>query len=478
MPGARRSFGPFRWSASPTVNKPGDSVSSSDSPTMRPMGRNSSEHALSNHHRRSPSSPAPPTSLHMIIESPPLVCYGPARTSTGALLSGRLVLTVLEPEVRMARLALCLEARVTIKKPAHHHCADCACQTTALFQMELLTEAHVFKKGAHEFPFSHLLPGHLSASANGPLAAVEYRLAAEAVSSSSSSSSSFSLAGSAPGRAFGPADKRIVVRHEWPLDVKRAILPGRDRTSTRIFPPTPINALVVVPPVVHPLGEFRVHFRLSGVVRRGHEMQTRWRLRKLNWRIEEHSRLVAAACAKHRQPRGLRAGLRKPVGHAHHQDARIVGAADLKRGWKTDFSPRSNEHGDGLIEIDFAATVSDARALCDLDLDAPAAAAADPDTHPVRLSVWHTLVVELVVVEEYCPTRDPQLSTPTGTARILRMTFPLLVTARSGLGIAWDEELPPTYGDVPPSPPHYRLADVESYTGEVLDEDDDDDEAR
>ncbi|CAK9435718.1 uncharacterized protein LODBEIA_P04380 [Lodderomyces beijingensis] len=50
-----------------------------------------------------------------------------------------------------------------------------------------------------------------------------------------------------------------------------------------------------------------------------------------------------------------------------------------------------------------------------------------------------------------------QMGSPTGAARVLRMQFKLPVTERSGLGIAWDDEVPPTYEDVRTlSPPNYH----------------------
>jgi hypothetical protein len=42
-----------------------------------------------------------------------------------------------------------------------------------------------------------------------------------------------------------------------------------------------------------------------------------------------------------------------------------------------------------------------------------------------------------------------------------------------GMGIAWDDEMPPMYEDVPASPPHYikGATRVEEYTGDDLNED-------
>ncbi|CCK72670.1 Ldb19p KNAG_0L00470 [Huiozyma naganishii CBS 8797] len=49
------------------------------------------------------------------------------------------------------------------------------------------------------------------------------------------------------------------------------------------------------------------------------------------------------------------------------------------------------------------------------------------------------------------------VSVPTGAARVLRMQFRLNVTERSGLGISWDEEVPPIYQDVKDkAPPCYE----------------------
>ena len=54
---------------------------------------------------------------------------------------------------------------------------------------------------------------------------------------------------------------------------------------------------------------------------------------------------------------------------------------------------------------------------------------------------------------------------PTGSARVLRMQFKVVVTERAGMGISWDEEMPPMYEDVPSSPPGY--ARIEDFEGEL-----------
>ncbi|KAI9790787.1 MAG: hypothetical protein M1816_004745 [Peltula sp. TS41687] len=400
-------------------------------------GRRSSMDPSKWEHKRpsmvKPSSPKPPppASLDMVIESPPLVFYGPASTSTGALLSGQLVLVISEREMRMTRLTVALLTSVTSKKPVHAHCPECATKVSDLMRLELLKEPHTFKKGRHAFPFSYLLPGHLPATSYGTLGSIEYKLSARAMSSTNDG-----------------------FHYDKALSVERAIIPVGEKTSTRIFPPTNITANIVLPSVIHPTGEFPVQFRMCGIVRRGKDVQTRWRLRKMNWRIEEHSKMVSPACPKHSQKLG---GEGKGI---MHESTRIIGSEDFKSGWKTDFDVGNDSEG-GLIEMEFQAGPKsnlEPRPACDVDGEAG------------LMTVKHSLIIELVVAEEYCPSKNSKLVTPTGAARVLRMTFNLLVTARMGLGIAWDEEQPPMYSDVPASPPHYTH--MEDYVGDPLEYED------
>ena len=53
--------------------------------------------------------------------------------------------------------------------------------------------------------------------------------------------------------------------------------------------------------------------------------------------------------------------------------------------------------------------------------------------------------------------------------RILRMRFKVNLTEKPGSSVAWDDEAPPMYDEVPPSPPRYE--DDESDAGGADDED-------
>ncbi|KAK3047390.1 hypothetical protein LTS18_013162, partial [Coniosporium uncinatum] len=160
------------------------------------------------------------------------------------------------------------------------------------------------------------------------------------------------------------------------------------------------------------------------------DAHVRWRLRKLCWRIEETEKIVSPACPKHADKVG---GEGKGIAH---EDTRTIGEADLKDGWKTDLD-------EGQIEMELKCAINSAlKPLCDV-------------VSPNGFAVSHVLSLECVVAEEWAPVGKPKQVTPTGSARILRTQFTLNVTERAGMGIAWDDEQPPTYDDVPASPPHY-----------------------
>ncbi|KLJ09416.1 hypothetical protein EMPG_15186 [Blastomyces silverae] len=372
----------------------------------------------------------PPVNLDITIESPPLVLYGSPSRSTGALMSGRLLLSVsdVQGQITLKALRMCLTRKVSTKRPVSKDCPACKSQTEELTSWEFLTEPAYLKSGIHDYPFSYLFAGNLQATTQGSLGAVSYNLSAYAVTTS--------------------GEELCLNR---PIKIKRAVMPGPDKSSMRIFPPTNLMGRAILPSVVHPIGNFPIQFTLCGVVERKEEGHIRWRLRKTMWRIEEHQRIVSHVCPKHTHKVAEGKGIL-------HQSTRIIGHGEQRSGWKSDFDTIGGE-----IHIEFEANIRPgANPLCHLS-----------PTPEGGLEVKHDLVMEQIVAEEYCPENNVKFLTPTGAARVLRMVFPLHVTERGGLGISWDEEMPPVYDDVPASPPGYVMPDrasstVEDYTGSPL----------
>lgn len=100
--------------------------------------------------------------LDMIIESPPLVFYGAATASSGALLSGQLIVNVNEDFVAFEDFKMKLAVEVTRKKPFHAHCEECAHQNTELQKWKFMEGPATLRRG--ELPRIHLV--HFAVHAN------------------------------------------------------------------------------------------------------------------------------------------------------------------------------------------------------------------------------------------------------------------------------------------------------------------------
>lgn len=357
-----------------------------------------------------------PVKMDWEVESPPLISYNPPSQSSGALFSAQLTLDVTEASVLLDKFDVRLFCSVSVKKPVSQHCPDCTAKTTELKTWTFTKESLTLHRGKHRFPISYLFPGTLPATTHANIAQLDYRIVAEA---KTATGETISL-----GRD---------------VQLARAIMPGPEKHSIRVFPPTNLTAHITLNPIIHPIGEIPVSLRLSGITTRQSDSQIRWRLRKMSWRIEEHQKMISPPCPKHVQKVG---GDGKGI---LHEDTRVVGEEEVKyekNPWKSDFDA-------GDVDCEFKAVVNPAlKPVCDVSA-------------PNGLSVTHNLVVEMVVAEEWVPLKKTHQVTPTGAARILRMQFHLIMTERAGLGISWDEETPPVYEDVPASPPSY--SNMEDY---------------
>lgn len=358
---------------------------------------------------RTPASSPKPIKLGLDMESPPILMHDAPNVSSGSLISGQVQITSNVPEATLSSIIMYLESTTTTKRPVQDRCRECMTQVTDLFEWHFLRQPKTFKaqNGMYEMPFSQVIPGHIPATTHGAITSIDYQLHV---------------------RARSIDGQEIEFRRE--LIIRRALRPGNDKNSVRVFPPTNLTLHVTLPNVIHPTGDFNVQCRMTGITTKREETQTRWRLRKLTWRIEEHETAVSPACPAHSAKIG---GEGKGIAHTH---TREIGNDELKQGWKTDYS-------DGTIEGEFSTSINPAsKSNCGMEA-------------PNGSKITHNMTMELVIVEEWAPNKKPTQATPTGAARVLRTQFVLNVTERSGMGIAWDDEQPPMYEDVPDSPPHY-----------------------
>ncbi|KAJ2902646.1 uncharacterized protein MKZ38_000313 [Zalerion maritima] len=422
----------------------------SSADTIPPPPRASSKSKMSqdkqlqphhNHHRLSfglhlgrshHPSPAPlPATLEWDIETPPVMLHGRPDDSTGALVSGLVKLDIKADVLEIASCNAALSVRVVQKRPYQTHCKECEGQITELKSWRFLPANLAMQRGSHAFPFSALIDGHLPATMDSAIGSISYEFMATATTTSNQSIK---------------MQKTIPVRRTIPET-------GQDHHSVRVFPPTNIAANVYYPSVIHPGHENILRLHMNGLSRImtenvKHPQVEYWKLRKLSWRLDETAKMVAPACEKHcpRASNGVpaRKGMQRSDTHA-------IGFAEMAEGWKAVYTPHDSE-----MEIDLKYTAQvprrgGQRPVCDLK--------ANDGTE-----ITHSLVLEMVVVQEVAPVGQPNHCQPTGTARILRMHFNTILTEESAEGeVSWDCEAPPIYEDVPPSPPAYPTEDAPAY---------------
>ncbi|EGW30944.1 uncharacterized protein SPAPADRAFT_142130 [Spathaspora passalidarum NRRL Y-27907] len=229
------------------------------------------------------TKPPKPSNYNISInlESPPIVLYGNPTVSTGSIISGILTVNTSKP-VKLESVTLSLVQTMQYAKPFTvpgiicKQCNSLNISTHELARWDVLTSRTTFSKGNHQYPFSHLLPGSLPptsklGSPTGLTTYIKYELIAIAKSKNNS------------------------IELSMPIPISRSILKGPERNSLRIFPPTDVQASVTLPNVIHPKSTFPIEIKLDNLVSK----KRRWRMRKLTWRIDEHTKVKARTCDVH-----------------------------------------------------------------------------------------------------------------------------------------------------------------------------------
>ena len=388
--------------------------------------------------------------LDWSLESPPIIFHGSANDSTGALMSGQMFLEVNEDVVEVASMKGNLQIHTKQKRPYQSHCAECVNQYKEISSWVFISGPTTLKKGKHSYPFSVLLSGDHPASMDTTVMSLawEFKVEAQYVKDPTS-----------PNRHMSTATFERVV------PVKRSIPePEVPHNSVRVFPPTNIKASASYNTIIHPSGNNKVTFRLDGLVTHNEKVKTvdLWKLKKITWKLEETVKTSAPACDRHALAATTAANgafnPEEPVA-TPRSEVRLLGEKSIFDGWKTSYSGH-----DGSIELEFDYAINqykpnsrDLKFAC----DSSHYLASSPNSPlGVEISVTHQLLVEVVVSKEFAPEEKPQASQPTGTGRILRMHYGIVMTDHPGMGVSWDNEAPPTYEDVPPSPPGYDKKDL------------------
>lgn len=227
--------------------------------------------------------------LSIELESPPIVLYGSQEESTGSIISGLLMFNVLKllpgnNQLQLEYVTLSLVQTIYVSKPfiiasnSVQNCNDCNLRKNVLARWDVVKDISNFSFGSHAYPFSHLLPGSLPASS-------------KLGSKNSTSFIKYNLIALAK-----PVDGKEI-KINLPINITRSILKNADRNSLRIFPPTSITASALLPNVIYPKSSFPLELKLENLV--DLKKSKRWRMRKLNWKINENIKIRVHCCSKH-----------------------------------------------------------------------------------------------------------------------------------------------------------------------------------
>lgn len=399
---------------------------------------------------QTPQAPLP-AQISCTIESPPVIFHGSREESTGALFSGQLALQVKDESVDVESFTATLTIHTTHKRPFQGHCDECQHQTVQLESWQLLANPMNLRRGAHLFPFSTLLNGNHPASIDTPVISIAYEFKAEARLTSRTPQATTPNASPVIG-GFASSTTPTVVTFNQTIPVKRSIQePLFPHHSVRVFPPTNIKAGADYISVIHPHDKNKLTFKLDGLMTHHDKVKTvdLWRLKKVTWRLEETIKTVAPACDRHLVGASV---VQNDIKGLLRSETRVIGEKQIQEGWKSDYS---SHDGTVDMEIEFGVNQS---AAASRNSPKPIKYACDTKTAD-GTEISHSLLVELIVSKEYAAEGKTHAATPTGTGRILRMHFGVVLTESPGLGVSWDNEAPPVYGEVPPSPPNYIIED-------------------
>ncbi|ODQ47741.1 hypothetical protein PICMEDRAFT_21011, partial [Pichia membranifaciens NRRL Y-2026] len=162
------------------------------------------------------------------------------------------------------------------------NCAGCTKRVTELAHWDILSKKTAFAKGSsHSCPFSHVIPGSIPPTTilSNFNTSIKYELICLATF------------------VDPKTGKDQLINLAQPIKISRSILREQDRNSTRIFPPTDVTSTAVIPNVVYPRSSFPVEIRMDHVS----TPKRRWRMRKLNWRLEECVCVRANHCDSHNE---------------------------------------------------------------------------------------------------------------------------------------------------------------------------------
>lgn len=250
--------------------------------SLQAQQRNLQGKVIDKYHTKECNIPKPhePLKVTINIETPPVLMFGANGESTGSFFSGNITVDIFEDlKVKSVKVNLIQITRYSTPFTSCsliQNCPECKSKISEISHWDLLPEPKELKMGkSYSYPISQILNGDLPPSTFfAKNSFIKYELICVV--------------------EYGINNK--IINLSMPLMIQRSILRSHDRNSLRIFPPTDITASAVIPNVVYPRSTFPIEIRMDHIV----NTDRRWRMRKLNWRLEESVIVKLDHCINHK----------------------------------------------------------------------------------------------------------------------------------------------------------------------------------
>ncbi|SPJ74261.1 uncharacterized protein FTOL_03991 [Fusarium torulosum] len=370
------------------------------------------------------SQRATPASLEYHMNSSPIIVLSHNHSGDGSVISGFLLLHIIEDGIQVENLDAIVRIHVTYRKPFKKGCRSCKYQTTELKRCQLVTTTTSLDRDTYRYPFSFPIPSYTPPTMDTSIVSIVYQF--EAIASIQRQ-----------GPKSQPSE---IIAFNRTIQVARSIpVPSTRAVSNRIYQADGIEVSCSFNSVMNPAGKNKAILTISGLRSspgNGEGVQF-WRVCKGTWILEETVKTTAVACTEHAHGNG-------GEGSTARKKTKALGESSFYDGWTTD-----DQAGSLSMEFPFSTRTRSKKYTQDTG--------DCGDTF-----ITHALVLELQLMKEIYPKGRSDLSVRTGVGRILRSEHRVVFSDYARLSGSADihEENLPCYHDLWPRPPIYKEENV------------------
>lgn len=354
--------------------------------------------------------------LQLQLDSYPLILEDDTPDSCGSAVSGRICILIRDDFVNIESFSAVLDVVLTQNRPFHRYCSDCKNNQTELLNLQFLSEPTILARGAHQFPFSAILPKYLPPSLATPLLHNTYGIHATALIRRLKKTNS---------RPY-----KVTINEKIPV-TRYPTRPYLPRYVSQSFPAIGVE-ISAYPDSIQPNSTNNFVVTLKGLSQRPQNGRDgyAWRILNGSWSLEETITTTASACKRHT--------LTKPANRDKHvirTRTRAITEDQIYDEWKSLESKDS-------IDLGFNVELNNKHRRD----------SKQNYTYDVKAcngtEVSHVLIVELIMVREVIPMNQPDTFIRTGVVKVLQSKYPVVLMDNFEEEVQADRDVLPCYDEI------------------------------